>query len=67
MACFCVLWHRLISTLWHDLVLMLRQGMKSTVAVPESIPGLVSKELLVMTFMEGEQITRLQVTVDVDL
>ena len=46
---------------------MLWQGMKSIVAVPESIPGLVSKELLVMTFMEGEQITRLQVTVHVDL
>ena len=35
--------------------------MKSTVAVPQSIPGLVSKGILVMTFLEGEQITRLKV------
>lgn len=37
------------------------QGMKSTIAVPQSIPGLVTKDLLVMTFIEGEQITRLKV------
>ena len=35
--------------------------MTSTVAVPQSIPGLVTKRLLVMTFLEGEQITRLKV------
>ncbi|KAL3146246.1 hypothetical protein ABBQ32_002949 [Trebouxia sp. C0010 RCD-2024] len=34
--------------------------MKSTVAVPQSIPGLVTKGILVMTFLEGEQITRLK-------
>lgn len=36
--------------------------MTSTVAVPQSIPGLVTKQLLVMTFLEGEQITRLKVS-----
>lgn len=35
--------------------------MTSTIAVPQSIPGLVTKDILVMTFLEGEQITRLQV------
>jgi len=35
--------------------------MKSAVAVPQSIPGLVTKDILVMTFLEGEQITRLKV------
>lgn len=39
----------------------LAQVMKSTVAVPQSIPGLVTKGILVMTFLEGEQITRLKV------
>lgn len=29
-------------------------------AVPRSIPGLVTKDVLVMTFLEGEQITRLK-------
>ena len=37
------------------------QSMTNTVAVPQSIPGLVTKRLLVMTFLEGEQITRLKV------
>ena len=37
------------------------QVMKSAVAVPQSIPGLVTKDILVMTFLEGEQITRLKV------
>lgn len=36
--------------------------MKSAVAVPQSIPGLVTKDILVMTFLEGEQISRLKVT-----
>ena len=35
--------------------------MTSAVAVPQSIPGLVTKDILVMTFLEGEQITRLKV------
>lgn len=35
--------------------------MTSTVAVPQSVPGLVTKQLLVMTFLEGEQITRIKV------
>ncbi|DBA82197.1 TPA: hypothetical protein ACH3X1_007180 [Trebouxia sp. C0004] len=34
--------------------------MKSAVAVPQSIPGLVTKDILVMTFLEGEQISRLK-------
>lgn len=37
------------------------QVMKSAVAVPQSIPGLVTKDILVMTFLEGEQISRLKV------
>ena len=42
------------------------QVMKSAVAVPCSIPGLVTKEILVMTFLEGEQITRLKVCITFD-
>ena len=37
------------------------QVMTSAVAVPQSIPGLVTTDMLVMTFLEGEQITRLKV------
>ena len=44
----------------HDLHAV--QVMKSAVAVPQSIPGLVTKDVLVMTFLEGEQITRLKVS-----
>ncbi len=44
-----------------DIVECGNQVMKSAVAVPQSIPGLVTKDILVMTFLEGEQITRLKV------
>lgn len=40
----------------------MRQGMEGEVAVPRSIPGLVTKAMLVMTFLEGHPITRMQVT-----
>jgi hypothetical protein len=35
------------------------QGLRRTLAVPRSVPGLVSRRLLVMDFLEGDQITRL--------
>lgn len=47
-----------------DIVDYGHQVMKSAVAVPQSIPGLVTKDILVMTFLEGEQITRLKVCAD---
>ena len=36
------------------------QGMRKQVEVPRSIPGLVTKRMLTMTFCEGTQITRLR-------
>ena len=37
------------------------QSMAGEVSIPRSIPGLVTKNMLVMTFLEGTPITRLQV------
>ncbi|KAK9817253.1 hypothetical protein WJX72_011900 [[Myrmecia] bisecta] len=36
------------------------QSLRGTVMVPRSIPGLVTERLLVMTYLDGEQITRMQ-------
>ena len=38
------------------------QDMAGEVAIPRSIPGLVTKGLLVMTFLEGTPITRMEVS-----
>lgn len=35
------------------------QRLSRTLEVPRSVPGLVTKGLLVMNFIEGDQITRL--------
>lgn len=37
----------------------LKQGLRKTLEVPRSVGGLVTKRLLVMNFIEGDQITRL--------
>ena len=37
------------------------QSMEGEVSIPRSIPGLVTKGLLVMTYLEGTPITRMQV------
>ncbi|KAK9826471.1 hypothetical protein WJX81_002686 [Elliptochloris bilobata] len=36
------------------------RGLRRTVEIPRSVPGLVTERLLVMTFLGGEQITRLK-------
>lgn len=36
------------------------QSLARTVEVPRSVPGLATQRLLVMSFVEGDQITRLE-------
>ena len=36
------------------------QSLARTVEVPRSVPGLATQRLLVMNFVEGDQITRLE-------
>jgi hypothetical protein len=38
---------------------MTGQGLRKRLEIPRSLPGLVTKRLLVMNFIEGDQITRL--------
>ena len=36
------------------------QGLSKTVEIPRSVPGLATERLLVMNFVDGDQITRLE-------
>ncbi len=36
------------------------QGLRKQVEIPRSVPGLVTDRLLVMNYLDGEQITRLK-------
>lgn len=38
---------------------MALQGLRRTLEIPRSVAGLVTKRLLVMNFIDGDQITRL--------
>ena len=42
-----------------NVVACTKQGLRKTLEVPRSVGGLVTKRLLVMNFIEGDQITRL--------
>lgn len=43
-----------------DTACTILQGLSRTVEIPRSVPGLATGRLLVMTFVDGDQITRLE-------
>lgn len=42
-----------------DLLMQEHKGLSKKIEIPRSVPGLVTRQLLVMNFLDGTQITRL--------